>query len=169
MGTGKSVVGKIIAERLCLKFVDTDDLIESKTGKTISEIFDGEGENKFREIESEVISEVCSGIGQVISTGGGAITIERNLDVMKKAGPVVALKASVDEIFSRVKGEEHRPLLNTEGPQDRIRELLEKREPHYAKADITVDTTGKSPEIVAGEILEKLKKCSLSPGGRGLG
>jgi len=157
MGTGKSAVGKILAGLAGLGFVDTDAIIEGKTGRSISGIFNYDGEKRFREIEAEIISEVCGRSGQVISTGGGAVTSGNNMERMKAAGPLVALVASSREILKRVGNESHRPLLDTENPEAKIKELLEKRLPYYLQADLVIDTEDKSPEEIAREILKKLK------------
>ncbi len=154
MGSGKSSVGKALAKLSGYRFVDTDDIIEKKTGKSISEIFREEGEKKFREIESEIISEVCRKNGQIVSTGGGAVISGDNMKKMKGAGPLVALVAPPDEIFERVKNERHRPLLNLENPREEIAKLLKKRLPYYLQADLVVDTEGKHPGDIAKEILK---------------
>ncbi len=158
MGSGKSVVGKVLAGLSGYEFVDTDEIIELKTGKSVSDIFKEDGEKRFREIESEIISEVCKKKGQVISTGGGAIISRDNLENMKTGGSLVMLFASPDEIFERIKSESHRPLLNLENPKEKIIKLLEKRSPFYLQADLVVDTEGKNPEEIAKEILEKVGK-----------
>lgn len=154
MGTGKSAVGKALAKFSGFEFVDTDEIIEKKTGKSISNIFKEDGEKRFREIESEIISEACKGEKQIISTGGGAITSQDNLEKMKSTGSLVALTATPDEIFERVKNETHRPLLNHENPKEKIKELLKKRLPYYLQADLIIDTEGKKPEKIARDIMK---------------
>ena len=155
MGSGKSVVGKALAGLSGYEFIDTDEIIELKTGKSVSDIFAEEGEKRFREIEAEIISEVCKGKWQIISTGGGAVTNRDNMKNMKDAGLLVALTASPDEIFKRVKSESHRPLLDRENPKEKIKELIKKRSPYYLQANLVVDTEGKSPDEIAKEILKK--------------
>jgi len=156
MGTGKSVVGKILAKKTGLTFVDTDALIVEVAGKSINSIFEEEGEGIFRQIEAQVLSEVCKNKGQVISTGGGAVTVEGNLKIMKESGLLVALTASSDTILNRIENEGHRPLLKTDNSKQSIKELLLKRQAFYNKADIVIDTTNISPDAVAEKII-KLK------------
>ena len=124
MGTGKSVVGKIIAKKTGLAFVDTDALIVEVAGKSINAIFEEDGEGVFRKIEAQVLQKACKDEGQVISTGGGAVTIEDNLSNMKDSGLLVALTASPDVILSRIEKEGHRPLLKKDNSRQKIEELL---------------------------------------------
>ena len=156
MGTGKSVVGRILAKKTGLIFVDTDTMIIEVAGKSINSIFEEEGERAFRQIESQVLSEACKNKGRVIATGGGAVTIEENLRVMKDSGLLVALTASSDTILSRIEDEGHRPLLKMDNSKQKIEELLLKREAYYKKADVVIDTTNISPDVVAEKII-KLK------------
>lgn len=156
MGTGKSVVGKIIAKKTGLTFVDTDALIVEAAGKSINSIFEEDGEEAFRQIEAKMISKACKDKGQIISTGGGAVTIEDNLRIMKESGLLVALTASPETILNRIENEGHRPLLKNENPKEKIEALLIKREAFYKKADIVIDTTNLSPDAVAEKII-KLK------------
>ena len=156
MGTGKSAVGQILAKKTGLAFVDSDDLIVKAAGKSINSIFEEDGEGVFRQIEAKVISEVCKNKGQVISTGGGAVTIEDNLRIMKDSGLLVALTATPDVILSRIEKEGHRPLLKKDNSRQKIEELVLKREEFYKKADFTIDTTDISPDAVAEKIV-KLK------------
>ena len=157
MGTGKSHVGKIISEKTGYEFVDIDEFIERNEQKSISEIFEKDGEKNFREIEANTLRSVLCGKSQVISTGGGAITYKNNLQLMQEAGIIVTLTATESEIFERVKSDEKRPLLKVKDPKSKIKEMLEERMPHYLKADLTIDTDNKSPEEVAGEIVKKIK------------
>lgn len=154
MGTGKSVVGKIIAKKTGLAFVDTDELIVDKAGKSISSIFEEDGEGAFRQIEAQVISEACKIKGRVISTGGGAVTIEDNLRIMKESGVLLALTASSDVIMKRIENEGHRPLLKDDNSKKKIEELIFSREPYYKKADIVIDTSNLSPNDVAEKIIK---------------
>ncbi|MDI1471713.1 MAG: shikimate kinase [Thermodesulfovibrio sp.] len=158
MGTGKSSVGKILAKKLGLKFVDVDEIIEKTTGMKISEIFAKFGEPRFRDIETEVIKLITQNNGQVISTGGGVILREENFNRLKNKGVIFWLKASEDVIFERVKNCKNRPLLQTENPKERIKELLTKRTPFYEKADFYINTEELTPEEVAEKIIEKYKR-----------
>jgi shikimate kinase len=149
MGTGKTSVGMRVAKSLGMRFVDTDRLIVRKAGKPIPKIFEESGEGAFREIETEVLRKCAAGMGQVISTGGGIVTLERNREILKEAGYVIWLKASPETIYERVKNNRNRPLLHTEDPQRTIREMLEARREFYAAAcdlhirtdDLTMDET----------------------------
>ncbi len=156
MGTGKSVVGKLVAKKTGLIFLDTDEMIIKVAGKSINSIFEEDGEGAFRRIETLVLSEVCKNKGQVIATGGGAVTIEDNLRIMKDSGLLVALTASPDTILNRIEDEVHRPLLKMDNSKQKIEELLSKRLAYYKKADIVIDTTDISPDAVAEKII-KLK------------
>lgn len=156
MATGKSTVGRKLAARLGLKMIDTDDLIEEKAGRTISDIFADEGEEFFRDLESEAALAVAELSGHVIITGGGIVLRQRNMEALKKAGPVFCLAADPETVIERTRGTGHRPLLQTEDPLGRVRELLEGRASFYAGADYTVDTSGLSVDAVADRIVEIL-------------
>ena len=151
MGTGKTTVGKQLAQRLGLPFIDTDQEIERVEGRTIAAIFAAAGENRFREIEREVLSQAC-GKDAVIATGGGAIVDEINCDRIRAAGPVICLTAEPDVIFQRTGRNRDRPLLSGDDPRERIRQLLTSRAAAYARADCTVDTTN----LAVGAIVERI-------------
>lgn len=140
MGTGKTTIGTQVANRLKMKYVSTDSLIEKREKRTINEIFTDSGEEYFREVESDVIRELSAGGGLVIDAGGGAVLREENMANFKSAGIVICLKAEADIILQRTKKYKHRPLLNVEDPKRKIRDLIAKRESFYAKADHAVDT-----------------------------
>ncbi len=156
MGTGKTTVGKILSKKLCMKFIDIDELIEKTLGMKISQIFNKFGESLFRDIESEIIKIVTKSKGQVISAGGGAILREENFTNFKKAGKIFCLVASEETIFERLKNCKDRPLLMVENPLEKIKELMKERMPFYEKADYRVITDNKSPHEVAKEIIEIL-------------
>lgn len=158
MGSGKSLVGKIVAKRLNLKFLDIDSIIEKTTGMKISEIFARFGEKRFRDLESEVVKLLSSKEGAVISTGGGVVVRQKNMETLKKTGIIFWLKASEETIYERVKDCKDRPLLQVENPLQRIRELLKKRTPLYERADFTIDTDGVSPEEVAEKIINQYER-----------
>jgi shikimate kinase len=154
MGTGKTEVGKELAERLGYGFIDTDELIEKKEGISISEIFDRYGEPYFRDIESEVIKDVSRKDKVVISTGGGAVIKSENRENLKRKGILVCLTASPEVIYSRTGNSEKRPLLNVADPYKRIKELLKERAPYYSQADITIDTSGIETSNIVDMILK---------------
>lgn len=160
MGAGKTVVGKILAQKLNLEFVDLDDLIEAKEKLAIVEIFSLKGEPYFRRIEKEVVKEASQKQGLVIACGGGAVLEKENLENLKRSANLIYLKAAPQVIFQRTKEYKHRPLLNVEAPKKKIEELLKLREPFYLKADYTIDTSDLSIDEVVSEILKILKKVN---------
>ena len=160
MATGKSAVGRIVAGKLNREFVEMDDLVEQKAGKSIPEIFEQDGEIAFRELEIEVTREVSAGKNLVIACGGGVVLNKINVDRLKQGSIIVYLTASPEVILERVSGEgETRPLLNTTDKMGEIRELLSFRKPFYERAaDITIDTDNLDVEAVAEQILNRLKE-----------
>ena len=159
MGTGKSAVGKILAKLLGRPWVDVDLRIEQAQKKKISEIFEKEGESAFRRLEKEMIRDVASQSGLVVTTGGGAVLDEENRKRLKQSGVLVALSASPETIFQRVKDSRHRPMLKTSGDlMTEIKRLLALRQPFYEKADMTFQTDGKNASQVAEAIAEALEK-----------
>jgi shikimate kinase len=157
MGTGKTEVGRILSRKLGYVLVDADTEIEKEQGITITEIFKQYGEPKFREIESNVIKRLSEIKNAVISTGGGAVLRQENMDNLRKNGVIICLTASSETILKRTGNNNDRPLLQVDNPLQKIKELLEFRRPYYEKADIMIDTEGKSPLQVAEEIIEKVK------------
>lgn len=162
MGSGKTEVGKRLADRLGYTFVDTDGIIEKKTGKSIADIFSEYGEDYFRKLESGVAGELSSTRGHVISTGGGIVINRENILNLKKGGLIVWLKASPETIYKRVKSESHRPLLDVEDPLDEIKRLLGLRESLYAEADISVDTDGLDAGKIVDIIIEAYEQVAGS-------
>jgi shikimate kinase len=156
MGTGKSEVGRLLAKKLGYVFVDLDSEIEKKSGMKITDIFSRHGENVFRDMESEEIRSVSNAERLIISTGGGAVLRQENMDNLRKKGFIVCLSASPETILSRVGGNSDRPLLNVEDQLARIKELLAARQPYYDKADIVVETENKSPLQIADEIIVEI-------------
>ena len=154
MGTGKTVVGKMVAERLGREFLELDAIIEKREGMSIREIFEKKGEPYFREIEKEVVKEASQKVGFVISAGGGAIIDEENFRNIKKNSIIICLEASPDTILKRTKGNVCRPLLNVPDPKKRIEELLEKRDVHYKKTDHSIATDDLSIQQVVEKILD---------------
>jgi shikimate kinase len=157
MGTGKTEVGKMLAARLGYVFIDVDSRIEKRAGMKIAEIFSAQGEAAFRDMESAVIRDLSGNERAVISTGGGAVLRQENMDNLRRNGVIVCLSASADAILERTKGCKNRPLLNVEDPLARIREMLAARQPYYDKSDIVIDTGGKSPMQIGDEIIEEMK------------
>ena len=153
MGTGKTCVGRAVAERLGMTYVDLDDLIEAHEGTTISDIFAAKGEPYFRRVEAEVAAEASRLEGHVIATGGGVVLHEENVRVLERSGVGICLNATAEAILKRVKHETHRPLLAVEDPLARVRALLAYRAPFYSKVSQQVETTGRPVEAVVEEVM----------------
>jgi len=157
MGTGKTVVGRCLAEKLKLQFIDLDGIIEAKEKREIKEIFASDGEAYFRLKEKEAVEEVSRKKNIVLAAGGGAIVDPENLKKLKESGAIICLSCSPEVIFKRVSSKGKRPLLNVSDPEKEIKELLKKRAGFYAQADFNIDTSSKSIEEVALEIIHVLK------------
>jgi shikimate kinase len=157
MGTGKTVVGRRLAKRLGWRFVDVDELIESAAKKSIPKIFVEHGEAVFRRLEKRAVLKAVKIDQAVIATGGGAFVDPENRRLLKSAGPVVCLTANEREILQRIRATlPSRPLLAGEPSLARIHTLLAQRASGYAKADLTIDTTGLSVEQIAERIWEEI-------------
>ncbi len=157
MGTGKTAVGRELARILSMKLVDVDTEIEESEQTTINEIFGQFGEPGFREIETAMIKKIAAGMNLIISTGGGAVLKQENMDILRENGVIVCLTASPETILRRTGTSNDRPLLQVENPLDKINQLLNFRRPFYEKADIMIDTENKTPLRIAEEIIEKIK------------
>lgn len=157
MGTGKTEVGRILAQRFGYTFLDADSIIEQEQKMSITEIFRQYGEPYFRDVESDVLKRLAERDRVVISTGGGAVLRQENIDNLRKKGIIVCLTASPETILRRTSNDSSRPLLQVEEPLQKIKELLEFRRPYYERSDIMVDTEGKSPLDVAEEIIKRIK------------
>jgi shikimate kinase len=150
MGSGKTTLGKWIAENQGYIFVDTDELIETEEGRTINEIFATDGEEYFRNLETEVIGRLAEDDRKlVISVGGGLPVRDENRKLMRRAGRVVYLNTGVDELERRLKGDTTRPLLAGSDLRKKITDLMEKRERLYLDAaDVVVDTENRTFEEI---------------------
>ncbi|VVB66591.1 Shikimate kinase [Candidatus Gugararchaeum adminiculabundum] len=157
MGTGKTTVGQLLAKKLGLRFVDLDDVIEKNAGKRIPEIFEDKGEQHFRSLEKQAVDQVCRFQNQVISCGGGVVLFDENINRLKKSTIIICLTATADTIFARIKTDTSRPLLATQDPYGKIKELLEFRKPFYEKADVQIATDNLTQEKVVEKILTYLK------------
>lgn len=153
MGSGKTVVARLLAKKFHRKLVSTDQIIVQKEHRPITEIFSVKGESYFRSLEREVVAQLIQEGSLIIDCGGGIVLQEENITNLKKNGTIVYLKATVDVLHARTKKDAHRPLLNVDDPKAKIKELLVKREPFYTKADFTVDTSVKTVDQVVSEII----------------
>lgn len=158
MGAGKTAVGKAIAQKLCVPFLDSDAEIEVAADRSIAEIFERDGEAFFRQKETQVIARLLEDERCILSTGGGAFLAQENRDLIARQGVAVWLKADLDVLWSRVRSKDTRPLLRTADPLKTLTELVEKREPLYAQAGVIVDAEpGLSIEGMADKVIAALE------------
>jgi shikimate kinase len=157
MGTGKTSVGRLAAEQLHFAYLDTDELIQTHTSRTIADIFKTDGEPAFRELEKKVVAELAGLTKTVISTGGGLPANLENLASLKKHALVVCFWASPEKIWERVKNQSHRPLLENADPQAKIRELLAVREPFYKQADVLMNTEIRTVREMAQQVTHQYR------------
>ncbi|SFE08396.1 shikimate kinase [Roseivivax sediminis] len=158
MGAGKTAVGRALAHRLRVPFLDSDHEIEAAANMTIAEIFARDGEAFFRQKEAQVIARLMDGPPGVLSTGGGAFMQEGNRAMIAKKGVSVWLSADLDLLWARVKQKATRPLLRTADPYGTLADLMERRTPVYALADLTVRTEpGFSIDETARRVIDALK------------
>ena len=156
-GTGKSLSGIRVAELLRLPFVDMDDLIEYRTKKSIPEIFEQDGEEEFRKIETGILRELSHKTSRVVSTGGGVPVLEINREIMSSSGIIILLTATPQTIHKRLttrqtRNRTLRPLLGDDAPEQRVANLLAERKDAYSCADTSIDTEGLSHAQVADAI-----------------
>ena len=157
-GAGKTTVGKLLSENIKgYRFCDVDSLIEAREKMTISEIFEKKSENYFRKLEESLIKELSSQKGLIISIGGGAFESEINRTNLLNCGTVFYLYAPAEVLYERIKHQKNRPLLNCDNPFQKLSELLLKREINCKKSHFTIDTTDKTPDETARDILRTLK------------
>lgn len=165
MASGKTTVGRLVAQRLQYEFIDADDLIESRLGRSISEIFAQKGEEWFRAFERQIVEEMKSYRHVVISTGGGMGANLANLNALKQHACVVYLWASPETIWSRARRHSHRPLLRDPDPLAKIRQLLAVRGPIYSRADMLVNTERRTlrriAQLVITEYLRMMGESQL--------
>ncbi|MEW6213804.1 MAG: shikimate kinase [Nitrospirota bacterium] len=157
MGTGKTAVGGELSRLLNMRLIDVDAEIEKSEKMSINEIFKHFGEQRFREIETEMIKKISKSKNIIISAGGGAVLKQENMDALREKGVIVCLTATPETILKRTSHNSDRPLLQVEDPLERIKELLNFRRPFYEKADVMIDTEDKTPLQIAEEIIEKVR------------
>jgi shikimate kinase len=156
MGCGKSSIGRRLAARLKLAFVDADDAIEAAAGKSISEIFADHGEAHFRDGERRVIARLLGEGQKVLATGGGAFINAETRSAIANAGISIWLKADLPVLMRRVMRRSNRPLLKAPDPEGVMRDLMAARYPVYAEADIVIESREVAHEVIVGEILTEL-------------
>lgn len=156
MGAGKSAIGRRLAARLDVPFLDADNEIETAAGKSIAEIFTDDGEAYFRDREEKVIERLLIDGPLILATGGGAFMSEATRQAIKAHGLSLWLNADLDTLMERVSRRSHRPLLQTEDPRAVMKSLMDQRYPVYATADITVLSRDVLHEVIVEEILSAL-------------
>lgn len=169
MGAGKSTIGPILANTIGWDSCDLDLLIEKKVGKKVRKIFEEDGEEYFRKIESEMLLELSNKNNLVVSLGGGTMVNENNLAILKKTGTTIYLKASSDSFYKRLRYKRDRPSLGVNESEDftkdklvdRINHLMDKRVKFYEQADIIVDTDNSSVGRTVDKIVKLLKQVDV--------
>ena len=159
MGSGKTTVGNLLATELSdYEFVDTDEVIVDTMNMSITNIFEKYGEEKFRQIEKNVILNLMQEENYIISLGGGAFEDKETRENLLKNAIVFYLEASCDTLFERIKNDNSRPLLMTENPKQKLASLLKIREPQYKEAHFIIDTNSLSPYNIVKEIQRRLNE-----------
>ena len=158
MGCGKTTVGKSIVKLDKRTFADTDEMIVAQQGRSISDIFEQDGESAFRAMETALLEKMladnCNGL--VISTGGGMPVREENRQLLRQLGTVVYLRVKPETVYERIKGDTTRPLLQCENPMERIREMIENRSSAYeAAAELVLDVDSMTQREAAEEIIKR--------------
>lgn len=158
MGAGKTAIGRRLATRLDIAFVDADEEIELAAGKSISDIFADHGETQFRNGERKVIARLLAGGPQVLATGGGAYMNNETRETIECRGISVWLKAELNILMERVSRRDHRPLLKARDPKAVMQRLMDERYPVYAKASITVESRKVPHDMIVDDIIDALAK-----------
>ncbi|WP_327124186.1 shikimate kinase AroK [Nitrincola sp. A-D6] len=159
MGAGKSTIGRLLSHELNYTFIDSDRVIEERSGANIPWIFDVEGEQGFRDREATVIDELTQLSNCVLATGGGVVMRPENRSNLQSRGLVVYLQTSIEQQLERTAKDRNRPLLQTDNPEAVLRKLLDQRDPLYKScADIIIRTDRRHPRAVIQEILRQLKQ-----------
>lgn len=156
MGTGKTAVGRLLAERLKVPFFDADTVLAKRAGKSIAQIFEEEGEPAFRELERQVIAELTQKTRIVMATGGGSLMDARNRALLESSGILICLTARAGTLLERLKDDMTRPLLAGEDLPTRLERLMKERETVYALCPLQVATDDRTIAQVADEIIRKI-------------
>jgi shikimate kinase len=160
MGAGKTTVGKLLARRLRLRFIDADHEIEARCGVPIPLIFEIEGEPGFRQRELQALAELTALEGVVLATGGGAVISEQNRLRLARGGTVVYLRATPEALYERVRHDRNRPLLATSDALGKLRQLFAERAPLYREvAHLVIDSAAQSPSALARQLFGKLQQA----------
>lgn len=161
-GSGKSTVGRHLARQLGLAFVDSDSVIEERSGMPIRELFAARGEEAFRDLEQEVIDELTQRSDVVLATGGGAVLRPSNRDALHSRSHVLYLRSTPEELFRRLRTDTQRPLLQVADPQARLRELFRERDPLYRRtAHFVIEGARPSVQALLGMVLMQLELAGL--------
>jgi shikimate kinase len=164
MGAGKSSVGQCLQRQTGLACIETDEIVATKIGLSIPEIFSEYGEDQFRQMETATLRGLTAGQQAIIVTGGGIVLRQENVDLLRGLGTVVWLEADEATLFKRALQSGNRPLLQTENPRKAFSQMLQARRPLYAKlADIRINTSVLTDEEVAVAILSKFRKLCRNP------
>jgi shikimate kinase len=163
MGAGKSCIGRRLAQRLGVPFVDADTEIEQAAGCTVAEFFEKYGEEAFRDGERRVMARLLQGPPTVLAAGGGAFMDAGTRKVIRGGAISVWLRADLDTLAARTKGRNHRPLLNSGDRRETLAKLMETRYPVYAEADITVETGIDNPNVTCARVLAALEEFLGAP------
>lgn len=157
MGSGKTTVGRVLAEMMGRRFIDMDDYIIAQQNKSIGQIFQDSGEAYFRELETEAAKELSEKSNLVIAAGGGTLTVQTNIDIFKTNGVIILLDAPIEVIKERLKDDTARPLLQKPDRDTVIEELYSKRLPIYQNAADIIIAAGAAPLSVAESMIKQLK------------
>ncbi|HEX5805889.1 MAG TPA: shikimate kinase [Macromonas sp.] len=163
-GSGKTTVGRQLARRLHLPFIDSDHVIEQRLGCSIKQFFEREGEPRFRDIEETVLDELTQGDSCVLSTGGGAVLRPANRACLRERGQVIYLRSTPEDVFRRVKHDRSRPLLQVDDPLQRLHDLFAVRDPLYREtAHYVVETGRPSVSTLVNMIVMQLELAGILP------
>lgn len=163
-GSGKTTVGRQLARRLAIPFVDSDHAIENRLGCSVREYFEREGEDRFRDIESEVLDDLSQNYTGVLSTGGGSVLRSENRQFLRERGHVFYLRSTPEEVFRRLRYDQNRPLLQVSDPMARLRDLFDTRDPIYKQAaHFVMETNRPSVSTLVNMVIRKLEQIGELP------